>query len=639
MDFYGFYTGKIFDAYKYLGAHVEEKGVTFRTFAPSASRITLIGEFNDWQEWEMNKVSDGNFWECYVPQAKAGQMYKYKIYDRNGNPVDHCDPYGFGMELRPGSASIIRDMSKYKFKDSQWLQSRSDCRKKPLNIYEIHFGSFRKPSDKADDWYNYEEMIDILIPYLVKNGYNYLEIMPLNEYPCDESWGYQATGFFSPTSRYGTADQLKAFIDACHKHNIGVLMDFVPVHFAVDAYGLANYDGTALYEYPNSAVGVSEWGSCNFMHSRGETRSFLQSCANYWISEFHMDGIRMDAISRAIYWQGDPARGVNLNAVEFLQYMNQELKCMHPSVILAAEDSTSFPKVTDPVDQGGLGFDYKWDMGWMNDTLDYFKIHPYDRKFHYHKLSFSMMYFYNEHYLLPFSHDEVVHGKATILQKMWGEYDLKFQQAKTLYTYMYTHPGKKLNFMGNEIGQFREWDEEKECDWMLLDYPKHQDFHRFIKDLNQIYINEPAFFNGDYNSANFRWIEVEAVEERVYIYERMCGEDHFIIVLNMSDEQYNDFEFGYDHYAVLHEVLSGERKEYGGYFDGSKADILAELTGYKWWKRKFKITIPALAAIIYKVEFLPEPKEIPLPMLDEASLDIDRKRFRTEHEIRAEHEN
>lgn len=455
MDFYGFYTGKIFDAYKYLGAHVEEKGVTFRTFAPSASRITLIGEFNDWQEWKMNKVSDGNFWECYVPQAKAGQMYKYKIYDRNGNPVDHCDPYGFGMELRPSSASIIRDMSKYKFKDSQWLQSRSDCRKKPLNIYEIHFGSFRKPSDKADDWYNYEEMIDILIPYLVKNGYNYLEIMPLNEYPCDESWGYQATGFFSPTSRYGTADQLKAFIDACHKHNIGVLMDFVPVHFAVDAYGLANYDGTALYEYPNSAVGVSEWGSCNFMHSRGETRSFLQSCANYWISEFHMDGIRMDAISRAIYWQGDPARGVNLNAVEFLQYMNQELKRMHPSVILAAEDSTSFPKVTDPVDQGGLGFDYKWDMGWMNDTLDYFRTGPEYRTENYHKLTFSMMYYYDARFLLPLSHDEVVHGKATIMQKMNGDYDNKFPQARALYMYMYAHPGKKLNFMGNEIGQLR----------------------------------------------------------------------------------------------------------------------------------------------------------------------------------------
>ena len=488
MDFYGFYTGKIFDAYKYLGAHVEEKGVTFRTFAPSASRITLIGEFNDWQEWEMNKVSDGNFWECYVPQAKAGQMYKYKIYDRNSNPVDHCDPYGFGMELRPSSASIIRDMSKYKFKDSQWLQNRSDCRKKPLNIYEIHFGSFRKPSDKADDWYNYEEMIDILIPYLVKNGYNYLEIMPLNEYPCDESWGYQATGFFSPTSRYGTADQLKAFIDACHKHNIGVLMDFVPVHFAVDAYGLANYDGTALYEYPNSAVGVSEWGSCNFMHSRGETRSFLQSCANYWISEFHMDGIRMDAISRAIYWQGDPARGVNLNAVEFLQYMNQELKCMHPSVILAAEDSTSFPKVTDPVDQGGLGFDYKWDMGWMNDTLNYFRTAPEYRPENYHKLTFSMMYYYDARFLLPLSHDEVVHGKATIMQKMSGDYEYKFPQARSLYMYMYAHPGKKLNFMGNEIGQFREWDEKREQDWMLLDYPLHAGF-AVNKDLHFV-LNE-----------------------------------------------------------------------------------------------------------------------------------------------------
>ena len=497
MDFYGFYTGKIFDAYKYLGAHTEKQGVTFRTFAPSASRITLIGEFNEWQEWDMNKVSDGNFWECYVPQAKAGQMYKYRIYDRSGNAVDHCDPYGFGMELRPNSASIIRDMNKYKFKDSQWMQNRSDCRKKPLNIYEIHFGSFRKPSDKADDWYNYEEMIDILIPYLTKNGYNYLEIMPLNEYPCDESWGYQATGFFSPTSRYGTADQLKAFVDACHKHGIGVLMDFVPVHFAVDSYGLANYDGTSLFEYPNSAVGVSEWGSCNFMHSRGETRSFLQSCANYWISEFHMDGIRMDAISRAIYWQGDPARGVNLNAVEFLQYMNQSLKGMHPSVILAAEDSTSFPKVTDPVDQGGLGFDYKWDMGWMNDTLNYFRTAPEYRPENYHKLTFSMMYYYDARFLLPLSHDEVVHGKATIMQKMSGDYENKFPQARSLYMYMYAHPGKKLNFMGNEIGQFREWDEKREQDWMLLDYPAHDAFAHFMKDLNKLYLEHSALWEKD----------------------------------------------------------------------------------------------------------------------------------------------
>ena len=562
MDFYGFYTGKIFDAYKYLGAHVEEKGVTFRTFAPSASRITLIGEFNDWQEWEMNKVSDGNFWECYVPQAKAGQMYKYKIYDRNSNPVDHCDPYGFGMELRPSSASIIRDMSKYKFKDSQWLQNRSDCRKKPLNIYEIHFGSFRKPSDKADDWYNYEEMIDILIPYLVKNGYNYLEIMPLNEYPCDESWGYQATGFFSPTSRYGTADQLKAFIDACHKHNIGVLMDFVPVHFAVDAYGLANYDGTALYEYPNSAVGVSEWGSCNFMHSRGETRSFLQSCANYWISEFHMDGIRMDAISRAIYWQGDPARGVNLNAVEFLQYMNQGLKCMHPSVILAAEDSTSFPKVTDPVDQGGLGFDYKWDMGWMNDTLNYFRTAPEYRPENYHKLTFSMMYYYDARFLLPLSHDEVVHGKATIMQKMSGDYEYKFPQARSLYMYMYAHPGKKLNFMGNELAQLKEWCEKDELDWILLKFPVHEAFHKFMADLNQCYLKNSAFSQRDFSQDGFSWVDCHQEQKCMYLFERISGDQKILAVFNFSDEiQEYTLEKDYAGYELL---LASDMVKYGG---------------------------------------------------------------------------
>ena len=291
MDFYGFYTGKIFDAYDYLGAHINNGTTIFRTFAPAASRITVFGDFNHWQEWDMHKVSDGNFWELSVPGTKEGMMYKYCIYDRSGNRVEHCDPYGFGMELRPGSASVIRNQQGYSFHDEEWMAARTDCRQKPLNIYELHFGSFKKPSDKADSWYTYEEMAKILIPYVKNNGYNYLEIMPLNEYPCDESWGYQATGFFSPTSRYGTADQLKYFVDCCHQNGIGVIMDFVPVHFALDSYGLAQYDGTALYEYPHSAVGVSEWGSCNFMHSRGEVRSFLQSSANYWIKEFHIDEI------------------------------------------------------------------------------------------------------------------------------------------------------------------------------------------------------------------------------------------------------------------------------------------------------------------------------------------------------------
>ena len=535
MDFHGFYTGKIFNAYQYLGAHITDSGVVFRTFAPGAQKVSLIGECSQWREYEMNRVYDGSFWECYVDGASAGSMYKYRIYEKSGSCVDHCDPYGFGMELRPNSASIVRDLNSYQFHDSAWMLSRSDCKNRPLNIYELHFGSFRKPSERADDWYTYEEMADILIPYLKQNGYNYLEIMPLNEHPCDESWGYQSTGFFSPTSRYGTADQLKAFVDACHQNGIGVIMDFVPVHFAVDGYALAQFDGTALYEYPHAAVGVSEWGSLNFMHSRGEVRSFLQSAANYWLAEFHVDGLRMDAISRMIYWQGDPGRGVNLDAVKFLQYMNRGLKTLHPTAILIAEDSTSYPNVTKSVSENGLGFDYKWDMGWMNDTLDYCRTAPAYRGMNYHKLTFSMMYYYHDQFLLPLSHDEVVHGKATILQKMNGHYEKKFPQARILYMYMYAHPGKKLNFMGNEIGQLREWDEKRQQDWNLLDFPVHREFHRFMMDLNHIYLQHLALSEKDYDPDGFRWLDCHQEERCIYAFERIGSSERIIAVFNFSN--------------------------------------------------------------------------------------------------------
>ena len=535
MDFHGFYTGKIFDAYQYLGAHITDAGVVFRTFAPGAQKVSLIGECSQWREFDMNRVYDGNFWERYVDSVKPGSMYKYRIYEKSGSCVDHCDPYGFGMELRPNSASIVRDLNSYQFHDSAWMLSRSDCKNRPLNIYELHFGSFRKPSERADDWYTYEEMADILIPYLKQNGYNYLEIMPLNEHPCDESWGYQSTGFFSPTSRYGTADQLKAFVDACHQNGIGVIMDFVPVHFAVDGYALAQFDGTALYEYPHAAVGVSEWGSLNFMHSRGEVRSFLQSAANYWLAEFHVDGLRMDAISRMIYWQGDPGRGVNLDAVKFLQYMNRGLKTLHPTAILIAEDSTSYPNVTKSVSENGLGFDYRWDMGWMNDTLDYCRTAPAYRGMNYHKLTFSMMYYYHDHFLLPLSHDEVVHGKATILQKMNGQYEKKFPQARILYMYMYAHPGKKLNFMGNEIGQLREWDEKRQQDWNLLDFPVHREFHRFMMDLNHIYLQHLALSEKDYDPDGFRWLDCHQEERCIYAFERIGSSERIIAVFNFSN--------------------------------------------------------------------------------------------------------
>lgn len=565
MDFYGFYTGQEFEAYRFLGAQVQGDGsVVFRTFAPNAARISVIGDFNGWQDSEMHKIYDGNFWELTVPQVEVGSRYKFRITSRTGQTIDHCDPYGFGSEKRPNTASVVHTLDAYTFHDQQWMDSRGDVYQKPLNIYEVHLGSWRRKSDAPDDWYTYEELAQQLIPYVKECGYNYIEVMPLAEHPCDASWGYQDTGFFSPTSRYGTPDQLRAFVDQCHQNHIGVIMDFVPVHFAVDDYALWNYDGTPLYEYPNTAVGRSEWGSCNFMHSRGEVRSFLQSAALYWLKEFHMDGLRMDAVSNLIYWQGDPGRGENRGAIQFLQTMNQGLKQRQPHALLIAEDSTSYSGVTRDVAHGGLGFDYKWDLGWMNDTLAYFQTPPQQRPQQYHKLTFSMMYFYQERYLLPLSHDEVVHGKATILQKMHGDYEEKFPQARALYCYMMAYPGKKLNFMGNEIGQFREWDEGREQDWSLLRYPKHDAFFRFIRELNHLYLNHSALWQEDDVQDGFQWLDCHQEERCIYAFERRSAKERLVFVFNFSHQTQDDYLLPVERCAGLRPVLCSEWEEYGG---------------------------------------------------------------------------
>lgn len=540
MDFSKFYAGLEFNAYDFMGAHADKNGVWFRTFAPSAKSIAVIGDFNNWLPHYMNKAYDGNFWECYIENAKIGDMYKYQITDCNGLTVNHCDPYGFGMELRPQHASIICDIDTYTFTDSKWIKERTDAKNEPLNIYEVHLGSFKENSyDKKHGWFNYDTIAPVLINHMKKNGYNCIELMPISEHPCDESWGYQNTGFFAPTSRYGTAGQFQKMVDLFHANNIYVILDFVPVHFAIDNYGLANYDGTALYEYPHNDVGVSEWGSCNFMHSRGEVRSFLNSAAHYWLDKYHIDGLRMDAISRILYWQGDERRGVNGNAVDFIKTLNLGLKERFNNCILAAEDSTNFSDVTKPVSQGGLGFDYKWDMGWMNDTLEYMKLDPLFRKDNYHKLTFSMMYYYDANFLLPFSHDETVHGKATILQKMWGQYENKFPQGRLLYLYMMTHPGKKLNFMGNEIGQLREWDEKRQQDWDILTYPAHSSFNLFIQTLNKLYLQNSALWGWDYNSEGFQWIDCNQEDKCIYAYKRKCKDKELIILLNFSGASQN----------------------------------------------------------------------------------------------------
>ena len=537
MDANAFYEGYSFDAYEYLGAHVVENGTVFRVYAPEANGAVVLHGGN---QIPMGPAPGGNFWECYVEGAREGDCYEYIIYDKHDTPHYKADPFGFGMELRPDHHSVIRDLNRYEFHDGEWMQTRTNRLHEPLNIYELHVGSWRtkaEPEQETEDtdWYNYEELAAPLAEYLKESGYNYVEFMPLSEHPADVSWGYQNTGFFAPTSRYGTAQQLMYLVDYLHQNGIGVILDYVAVHFATDFYGLERFDGSYLYEYPSKDVGVSEWGSYNFMHARGEVRSFLQSSANYWLQKYHIDGLRMDAISRILYWQGEEARGVNARGVQFLKTMNQGLKDRNPGIMLIAEDSTSFDGVTRETQYGGLGFDYKWDMGWMHDTLEYFQAGPEYRKRDYHKLTFSMMYFYNEHFLLPLSHDEVVHGKATILQKMNGQYEEKFPQARALYLYMMVHPGKTLNFMGNEFGQLREWDEKRQQDWFLLTYPIQDAFYHYMKELNHIYQTNPALYQQDYDGDGFKWMDCQQEDRRVYVLQRRCLAETMIAVFNFSD--------------------------------------------------------------------------------------------------------
>lgn len=568
MDLHSFFVGEAFDAYDYFGAHVGKEGVTFRVYAPNARKIQLIGEFNGWDgnRCEMKREGSSGIYTALIPQARPGMMYKYRIFQADGRVVDRADPYAFGTELRPNTASIVVDLNSFAFTDREWILKRNKNYNKPMNIYEMHVSSWRKKVEAQGEpeWYSYRELCTQLVAYLKENHFNYVEFLPLSEHPADESWGYQVSGFFSPTSRYGTAEELMYLVNECHINGIGVILDFVPVHFVVNDYALSMFDGTALYEYPSMDTGYSEWGSYNFNYYRGEVRSFLQSAAHYWVEKYHFDGLRMDAINNALYWQGDSTRGVNSGAVEFMKYMNSGLHHLHPNLLLIAEDSSNFPKVTAPVEYGGLGFDYKWDMGWMNDTLHFFAMPPEKRKLCYGQLCFSMDYFYNELYLLPLSHDEVVHGKKTILDKMFGDYEEKFAQCRSLFTYMFTHPGKKLNFMGNEFGQLREWDEKREQDWEILSYPAHDSFYHYFRLLSGMYLASPALHEKEYDSRYFKWLTVYMEDGCVYAYERSSEEQKLVVLINASEKAYKALKVEYDGGGILREILNSDCEEFGG---------------------------------------------------------------------------
>ena len=601
LPVYLFHQGNNFEAYRYFGSHLEEQdgqpGAVFRVWAPHAKAVSVVGDFNSWvpTSHPMEKVSDG-IWELFIPGIKIYDVYKYCITTPADELVYKADPYAFHAETRPSNGSKVFDISGFDWHDAAWedAQKKNDVINGPMSIYELHAGSWKMKEDGVP--YNYSELADQLVPYIKDMGYTHVELLPITEYPFDGSWGYQVSGYFAPTSRYGTPDELCTLIDACHAADIGVIFDFVPVHFAVDEYGLKHFDGTALYEYPAAAVGESEWGSCNFMHSRGEIRCFLQSAADYWLRTFHADGLRMDAVSRLIYWQGDPARGVNGSTLEFLKNMNQGLQQRHPTAMLIAEDSTNFEKVTAPVEYGGLGFDYKWDLGWMNDTLDYFKKTPEERKSNLGKLTFSMMYFWREHYILPFSHDENVHGKATILQKMYGEYEDKFPQGRALYLYMAIHPGKMLDFMGNEFGQLREYDESREQDWLLLDYPIHEAFANYRRTLNELYRKYDAFWSGEYNPDHFLWLDCDHPELDACAILRKGQEATVFAAFNFGDTELKDYELTLPGKGKITPLLNSDWNCFGGRTARPKALRSKTTTG------SVKLTLAPYSAQLYRFE-------------------------------------
>ena len=569
LPVYLFKQGNNCEAYRYFGAHMEtragEAGVVFRVWAPHAVAISVVGDFNSWKPGShpMRKVDGDSVWELFIPGMKEYDVYKYCVTTRAGDLVYKADPYAFHAETRPSNGSKVYDISGFAWHDDAWqaAQKKADVINSPMNIYEMHAGSWKmKEGGKP---YNYSELADELIPYITEMGYTHVELLPVMEYPFDGSWGYQVTGYFAPTSRYGTPAQFAGFVNACHRMGIGVIMDFVPVHFAANADALAKFDGTYLYEY-DSDVGQSEWGTCNFNYYRREVCSFLSSAAGLWMDVYHCDGIRMDAISRALYWQGDPNRGVNQGAVNFLRSLNHGLNERWPTGIYMAEDSTNFLKVTAPTRYEGVGFDYKWDMGWMHDTLDYFATPFGERPGCYGKLLFSMHYFYNELYLLALSHDEVVHGKKTIIDKLWGSYAEKCAQLRTLYFYMYTHPGKKLNFMGNELAHFREWDEKRELDWNLLEYPFHDAFQKYFAALSRTYASEPALYDGEYNPDCFEWVANESCAEGVYAWLRKGRGQNLLCVMNTQDHAHKKFPLYLKFPCSAELVLDTEAGTWGG---------------------------------------------------------------------------
>jgi len=581
---YLFNSGDNFKSYEMLGSHkVKIDGVDgwrFAVWAPKAVSVRVVGDFNDWNGYDkmLERIETSGVWYGFFTDIEEGMLYKYAIKAENGETYYKADPYAVKSELRPGTASVTKDISNnYKWGDKAWISARSknSTLTEPMNIYEIHIGSWKIHDDGS--FYTYRELADELVPYVKKMGYTHIELMPITEYPFDGSWGYQVTGFFSATTRYGESEDLKYLIDKCHKNHIGIIMDWVPAHFPRDAHGLRMFDGTPVYEYADPRLGEhKDWGTMVFDYSKSEVISFLISSAYFWAEQYHIDGIRVDAVSSMLYrdysrndgeWVPNEYGGNgNLEAVDFLKKLNKIMGTEFPNFMMVAEESTAWPLVTAPPENDGLGFNYKWNMGWMNDTLRYMGMDPYFRKDNHSLLTFMMMYAYSENYILPLSHDEVVHGKGSMLNKMFGEYDEKFAAYRTLLGYYMTMPGKKMLFMGGEFGQMLEWRYDDQLEWNVLEIDKHKRLHQYVKDLNHFYMENKALWELDTSWDGFRWVNEADSENSVlsYIRRGRHAADNVVVVANFTPVERPIYKIGVPLAGEYEVVFHSSAVKYGG---------------------------------------------------------------------------
>ncbi len=618
FDQHLFGEGKHWHIYQKLGAHLHTidgiEGVLFAVWAPNSGRVSVVGDFNRWDGRcnPMRSLGGSGIWELFIPGLQAGCLYKFEILNRNSNQVLlKTDPYGQQFEFRPSTSSMVVPKNSYVWQDLQWLAERTDKNwlYEPMAIYEVHLGSWRR--DSQGNFLNYRVLAVELVDYAKKMGFTHIELLPVTEHPLDASWGYQTTGYFAPTSRHGTPDDFRYFVDACHQNGIGVILDWVPAHFPKDAFALARFDGSALYEHEDPRKGEHrDWGTLIYNYGRNEVKNFLLASAIFWLEEFHLDGLRVDAVASMLYldysrkhndWIPNKYGGnENLEAIDFLRELNIVTHSQHPGTVMMAEESTAWPQVTRPTWTGGLGFSMKWNMGWMHDTLAYMSQDPVHRKHHHDQLTFGLLYAFTENFALPFSHDEVVHGKGSLVNKMPGDQWQRFANLRLLYTFMYTYPGKKLLFMGCEFGQGTEWNFNKALDWYMLDYPHHQGIQTLIKDLNHLYKSQPALYKHDFDPLGFEWIDCHDVQQSIISYRRKHELDDLIVILNFTPVTRENYRIGVPKEGVYTEIFNSDSAYYGGTNAGNGFAV-SEPRAWMNLPHSVNLTIPPLGAVILKL--------------------------------------